>query len=586
MKTLLKIFDRQEHLFIFLSFWIVLVQVFFELRIPDFMSELTHITQTAGFQLQDIWWIGGQMLLFTLAAALLSLVQGYFSARIGSRYSLRLRSLLFSKVDAFSTEDIKHFSTPSLITRSTNDISTVQMFFILVLQLSIRSPLMAMFAIYKIAGKGFWWTLSTSLFVVVLLALIVGIMFLVIPRFKKMQSLVDRLNLVTRENIKGLRVVHAYHATDYQEKKFDKANLDLTENHLYVSKSLAFIFPLVTLFISLVSLSIYFIGAFTIADAPNSERLTLFSNMVVFSSYAVQVIMSFLMMIFLFMQFPRASVSAKRIEEVLLVQDTLQNGTKTEGKADAAHKVEFSQLRFRYQGAEEAVLDDVSFTVNKGEKVALIGSTGSGKSTLLQLIPRFYDATSGELKIDGISVKDYDLQALREKIAYVPQKAFLFSGSIESNLVLGQKEQPLQENLEKAVRLANAENFVKEKENQYQADVAQAGANFSGGQKQRLSLARAFLKKAEIYLFDDSFSALDYKTEKEIREQLKKEAFYQEATVFLVAQRVASIMDFDKILVLNEGKLVGMGKHKDLLQNCDVYKEIAKSQLSEEELQK
>lgn len=551
---------------------------------PDYMSEITMLVQTPGSEMTDIWLTGSKMLLCTLGSLASAVIVGYFAARIAAAFSKRLRSLLFNKVESFSMEEINRFSTDSLITRSTNDITQIQTLITMGLMLIIKAPIMAVWAITKIAGKGFEWSLATGAAVAILVVLIGIIMIFVIPKFKKMQSLTDNMNRVTRENLTGLRVVRAYNAEDYQEKKFEEANEELTGTQLYTSRATAIMMPVMNMIMSGLSLSIYWIGAYLINAAQMTDKLTLFSNMVVFSSYAMQVVMSFLMLVMIFIMLPRASVSAKRINEVLDTEPTILDGSHTDGLPGLKGEVTFQHVGFKYPDAADYVLEDVNFTVKQGETIAFIGSTGSGKSTLINLVPRFFDATEGEILIDGVNIKEYTQEALHNKIGYVPQKAVLFKGSVSSNVAYGDNGGNgfSEHEIKKAVEIAQGTDFVERMEGGYEADIAQGGANVSGGQKQRLAIARAVCRKPEIYIFDDSFSALDYKTDRILRNVLKKET--AGVTSMIVAQRIGTIMDADQIIVLDEGRVVGKGKHKDLLQDCEVYRQIAMSQLSEEEL--
>ncbi|MDF2887148.1 MAG: transporter ATP-binding protein [Lacrimispora sp.] len=584
MIKLLKRFKMAEWLQVFASLIFIIAQVWLDLKLPDYMSEITRLTQIPGSEMSEIWAAGGKMLICALGSLVSAVSVGFFAARIAASFSQRIRSLLFSKVDSFSMEEINRFSTDSLITRSTNDITQVQMLITMGLQMLIKAPIMVVWAITKIAGKGYEWTLATGVTVGIMVAVIGTIMMFIMPKFKKMQTLTDNLNRVTRENLTGLRVVRAYNAEHYQEEKFEEANQELTATQLYTNRGMAIMLPMMTTLMSGLSLAIYWIGANLINEAQAMDRLTIFSNMVVFSSYAVQVIMSFMMLVMIFILLPRASVSAKRINEVLETKPTIIDGHKKEGEMGLKGTVEFKNVSFQYPGAADYVLENVSFLAKKGETVAFIGSTGSGKSTLISLIPRFYDATDGEILVDGVNVRDYTQEALHNKIGYVPQKAVLFRGTVNSNVAFGDNGQkkPLPEEIESAVRTAQGSEFVEKMENQYEAEIAQGGTNVSGGQKQRLAIARAVCRKPEIYIFDDSFSALDYKTDRVLRSALKKES--QGATSLIVAQRIGTIMDADQIIVLDEGRVVGTGTHRELLQTCGVYKEIAMSQLSQEEL--
>ncbi|WP_097003243.1 ABC transporter ATP-binding protein [Lacrimispora amygdalina] len=584
MIKLLKRLKMAEWVQVFASLLFIVAQVWLDLRLPDFMSEITKLTQIPGSELADIWRAGAKMLICALGSVISATAVGFFAARIAASFSQRMRSLLFSKVDSFSMEEINRFSTDSLITRSTNDITQVQMLITMGLQMLIKAPIMAVWAITKIAGKGYAWTMATGLTVGIMVVVIGTIMIFIMPKFKKMQILTDNLNRVTRENLTGLRVVRAYNAERFQEEKFEQANGELTDTQLFTNRGMAIMQPMMSALMSGLSLAIYWTGAYFINGAQAMDRLTLFSNMVVFSSYAVQVIMSFMMMVMIFILLPRASVSAKRINEVLETKPVIIDGHKEDGEMGLEGTVEFKNVSFQYPGAADYVLENVSFSAGKGETVAFIGSTGSGKSTLISLIPRFYDATQGEILVDGVNVKDFTQEALHNKIGYVPQKAVLFRGTVSSNVAFGDngKEKPLPEEVQSAVRIAQGSEFVKKMERQYEAEIAQGGTNVSGGQKQRLAIARAVCRKPEIYIFDDSFSALDYKTDRVLRSALKKES--RGATSLIVAQRIGTILDADQIIVLDEGKVVGKGTHRELLHNCEVYKEIAMSQLSQEEL--
>jgi ATP-binding cassette subfamily B multidrug efflux pump len=584
MIRIFKYLKPKEWLMALFSLIFVMVQVWLDLKSPDYMSEITMLVQTPGSAMSDIWLAGGKMLLCTLGSLASAVIVGYFAARIAAAFSKRLRSLLFNKVESFSMEEINRFSTDSLITRSTNDITQIQTLITMGLMLIIKAPIMAVWAITKIAGKGFEWSLATGAAVAILVVMIGIIMIFVIPKFKKMQSLTDNMNRVTRENLTGLRVVRAYNAENYQEKKFEEANEELTGTQLYTSRATAIMMPVMNMIMSGLSLSIYWIGAYLINAAQMTDKLTLFSNMVVFSSYAMQVVMSFLMLVMIFIMLPRASVSAKRINEVLDTEPTILDGSHTNGVPGLKGEVTFQHVGFKYPDAEDYVLEDVNFTVKQGETIAFIGSTGSGKSTLINLVPRFFDATEGEILIDGVNIKEYTQEALHNKIGYVPQKAVLFKGSVSSNVAYGDNGGNgfSEHEIKKAVAIAQGTDFVERMEGGYEADIAQGGTNVSGGQKQRLAIARAVCRKPEIYIFDDSFSALDYKTDRILRNVLKKET--AGVTSMIVAQRIGTIMDADQIIVLDEGRVVGKGKHKDLLQDCEVYRQIAMSQLSEEEL--
>ena len=584
MINILKRLKKEEWLQVFASLLFIVAQVWLDLKLPDYMSEITRLTQVPGSEMADIWAAGAKMLVCALGSLVSAVAVGFFAARIAASFSQRLRSLLFSKVDSFSMEEINRFSTDSLITRSTNDITQVQMLITMGLQMLIKAPIMVVWAITKIAGKGYEWTVATGVAVGIMVVVIGTIMIFIMPKFKKMQSLTDNLNRVTRENLTGLRVVRAYNAEHYQEEKFEQANQELTATQLYTNRGMAIMMPMMTTLMSGLSLAIYWIGANLINAAQAMDRLTIFSNMVVFSSYAVQVIMSFMMLVMIFILLPRATVSANRINEVLETKPVIMDGDKKDGEMGVQGTIEFKNVSFQYPGAADYVLENISFQAGKGETVAFIGSTGSGKSTLISLIPRFYDATEGEILVDGVNVKDYAQEALHNKIGYVPQKAVMFRGTVSSNVAFGDngKKKPLPDEIKSAVRTAQGSEFVENMEHQYEAEITQGGTNVSGGQKQRLAIARAVCRKPEIYIFDDSFSALDYKTDRVLRTALKKES--QGATSLIVAQRIGTIMDADQIIVLDEGKIVGKGTHRELLQTCSVYREIAMSQLSQEEL--
>ena len=584
MLKILKRLSGKEWLQAGISLLFIVSQVWLDLKLPDYMSEITRLTQTQGSALADIWKAGGYMLLCALGSVAASVVVGFFAARIAASFSRRLRSGLYDKVEAFSMNEISQFSTASLITRSTNDITQIQLFITLGLQMIVKAPIMAVWAITKIAGKGLEWTEATGVTLLVMIVMISILMVLALPKFKKMQSLTDNLNRATMENLTGLRVVRAYNAEEFQQEKFEKANAELTSTQLFTSRAMAVMMPMMTLLMSGLTLSIYWIGAYLIDAAGMMDKITLFSNMVVFSAYAMQVIMSFMMLVMIFILLPRASVSAARFNEVLNTQPTILEGTQTEGKPGMTGTVEFRNVNFRYPGAADDALHDISFSVGRGETIAFIGSTGSGKTSLINLIPRFFDATGGEVLVDGRNVREYTEEALNNKIGFVPQKAVLFGGTVESNVRYGDngRAPATLEDVKRAVRIAQSTNFVEGMEGQYEAQVAQRGTNLSGGQKQRLSIARAVCRKPEIYIFDDSFSALDYQTDRQLRTMLKKET--AGVTSMIVAQRIGTILDADRIVVLDEGCVVGIGTHSELLKTCEVYREIAMSQLSEEEL--
>ena len=584
MFKLFKNFTKKDYWLIFISFIFILVQVWLDLKLPDYMSEITKLVQTEGSKMSAILENGGYMLLCAFGSLLSAILVGYISSNVSASFSKAIRKKLFNKVENLGIAEVKKFSTSSLITRTTNDITQIQMFISMGLQLLIKAPVTAIWAVTKILNKNITWSAVTAVAVIILLVTILALMLIVIPRFKKVQKLTDRLNGVTRENLTGIRVVRAFNAEKYQEDKFSKINDELTNTQLFNQKAFAIMQPIMYLVMYFLTLSIYFIGADLINKAMMSDKLSLFSNMVVFSSYSMQVIISFLMLAMIFMMLPRASVSAKRINEVLDTELSIKDGTFT-GDTKETGTVEFKNVSFKYPDAEEYLLKDITFKANKGETVAFIGSTGSGKSSLINLIPRFYDATDGEVLVDGVDVKKYKQTSLRNKISYVPQKATLFHGTVSSNVSFGDngKEKINAKKIEEAVRVAQAEEFVSKMDKTYDAEIAQGGTNVSGGQKQRLSIARAVARNPEIYIFDDSFSALDYKTDYILRKELKN--YTKDATSLIVAQRIGTIMNADKILVLDNGKCVGMGTHKELLKTCDVYKQIALSQLSKEELE-
>lgn len=576
-------FRRREWAAILISILFIVAQVWLDLKLPDYMAEVTRLTQMPGSTMGEIWTQGAYMLVCALGSFASAIVVGYFAARVAASLARRLRSLLFHKVDSFSMEEIGRFSTASLITRSTNDVTQIQMLVTMSLQIVVKAPIMAVWAITKIIGKGLEWSVATGVVLGIMLMMISLIVVFVLPKFRMMQTLTDNLNRVTRENLTGLRVIRAYNAEEYQGEKFEAANEELTGTQLFTSRAVSVMMPMMMLLMSGLTLSIYWIGAYLINAAGIMERITLFSNMVVFTSYAMQVIMAFMMMVMMFIMLPRAVVSARRINEVLDTKPTILSGTSTEGVAGHEGEVEFKSVSFKYAGAADYVLKDVSFTVKKGETVAFIGSTGSGKSTLINLVPRFFDTTEGEVLVSGRNVREYTQEALHEKIGYVPQKAVLFRGSVSSNVNYGDgRREATRADIARAVQIAQGADFVEEMEGGYEAAIAQAGQNISGGQKQRLAIARAVCFAPEIYIFDDSFSALDYKTDRLLRTQLKRET--AGVTSMIVAQRIGTIMDADQIVVLDEGNVVGVGTHKELLENCAVYQEIAQSQLSQEEL--
>lgn len=582
MLKILKKMKWQDWCYALICVAFIVVQVWLDMTMPEYMRQITTLIETPGSEMAEVWKSGAMMLLCSLGSVAASIVTAIFSARIGSDLGFTLRGELFNKVQSFSMAEIGRFSTASLITRSTNDIQQVLMFIVMGLQMLIKAPITAVWAICKIADQQWQWTLATAIGVVIVLSVVGVCISLVLPKVRKMQKLTDDLNRVTRENLNGLRVVRAYNAEDYQEAKFDKTNTELAQTQLFQQRTMAFMMPTMTMVQSGLMLAVYWIGAALMSTA--ADRIGLLSNMMVFSQYGIMVVMSFMMLVMPFMMLPRASVSARRINEVLDTEPAIQNGTKVDGKKGMVGEVVFDHVSFRYPDAEEDVLHDISFTAKKGETVAFIGSTGCGKSTVINLVPRFYDASEGSVLVDGVNVRDYDEHALRNKIAYVSQKATLFSGTISSNVAYGDngRKKATLEEIADAVDTAQAKDFVESLEEKYNGYIAQGGTNFSGGQKQRLSIARAIARKAEILIFDDSFSALDYKTDRILRKALDKKC--SQSTRLIVAQRIGTIRDADKIIVLEEGSIVGMGKHDELMQSCEVYQQIALSQLSKEEL--
>lgn len=577
---------KREIGLILLSVIFVAVSVWLDLKLPDYMSEVTMLVKTEGSTMSDVLKAGGKMLLCAFGSLVAAIIVGFFAAQVAAGFSSRLRSRMFSKVGNFSMEEINGFSTASLITRSTNDITQIQNFVAMGLQVMVKAPIMAVWAVCKILGKSWQWTAATGGAVVFLMAVIATVLTFAYPKFKKVQTLTDNLNRVTRENLTGIRVVRAYNAEEYQEKKFSKANDELTDTNIFVFRFMSVMMPSMNIVMNGISLVIYWIGAFLINKAQAMDKITVFSDMVVFSSYAVQVIMSFVMLAMIFIMMPRAAVSAKRINEVLDTVPNIREGSLSESNPENAGTVEFRNVSFRYPDAADNVLENISFTAKKGETVAFIGSTGSGKSTLVNLIPRFYDATEGEVLVDGVNVREYKSEVLNNKLGYVPQKAVMFSGTVASNVSYGKNPNNpgnIPDEVKNAVEIAQGTEFVEKMPDTYNSQIAQGGTNISGGQKQRLAIARAVYRKPEILIFDDSFSALDYKTDRILRSALKKET--SATTTLIVAQRIGTIKDADKIIVLDEGKMAGMGTHSELLKNCEVYRQIALSQLSKEELE-
>lgn len=584
MLKLFKNFGKKEWLYITISVLLIIVQVWLELKMPDYMSVITKLVKTEGSAISEILKNGGFMLLCALGSLCSAIFVGYFIANLASSFSTKLRKRIFSKVEELSTNEIKAFSTSSLITRTTNDITQVEMLIGMGLQLLVKAPITAVWAITKIVNKSWQWSLVTTIAVLILLSIITTLIIVVMPKFKVVQKLIDKINNITRENLNGLRVIHAFNAEKYQEDKFAEVNDRLTNQQLFNQKAFSIMSPAMYLIMNSLTMIIYFIGAYLIDAALMVDKLQVFSDMVIFSSYAMQVIMSFLMLAMIFMILPRASVSANRINEVLETMVSVPDGIIDKDITNEVGTIEFKNVSFKYPDAEEYLLKDISFKVNKGETIAFIGSTGSGKSTLINLIPRFYDATEGTVLVDGIDVKEYKQSYLFNKLGYVPQKAVIFSGSVIDNVAYGEsKEEKSDTLIKEAIEVAQAKEFVEKMDKGYKTNLAGRGTNISGGQKQRIAIARAIARKPEIYIFDDSFSALDYKTDSILRKALKK--YTKEATCVIVAQRIGTIMHADKIMVLDNGECVGFGTHEELLKKCQVYKQIALSQLSKEELE-
>lgn len=580
MFKLIKNFEKRDYILIVLTILLIVVQVWLDLKMPDYMSEITMLVKTEGSKMSDILYNGGFMLLCSLGSLVSTIISGYFLALLASGFSSKLREKIFYKVQNLSLDKIKHFETSSLITRTTNDISQVEMLIGMGLQLLIKAPITAVWAICKIVNKSFSWTLATSICVLIMLSVVTILTIVVIPKFKIVQKLIDKLNKIARENITGIRVIRAFNAEKYTKNKYEDVNDKLTKQQLFNQKAFAVMSPMMYLIMNMLALVIYIIGSNLILNAGLADKITLFGDMIVFSSYSMQIIMSFLMLAMIFTVLPRSEVSANRINEVLCEKSSIIDGT-FDGKTDTKGTVEFCNVSFKYPDAKEYILENISFKAEKGETVAFIGSTGSGKSTLINLVPRFYDATSGEVLVDGINVKEYKLEKLYDKLGYVSQKAVIFNGSVNYNVEFG--ENGKKKNVKKAIEIAQAKEFVENMDDKYESNLSQGGTNISGGQKQRISIARAIARDPEIYIFDDSFSALDYKTDLNLRKAIKKNV--KDATCLIVAQRIGTIMHADKIIVLDKGKCVGMGTHKELLESCKVYKEIALSQISKEELE-
>ena len=584
MFKLFKNLTKKDVITILISVVLIVFQVWLDLKLPDYMSEITRLVQTEGSTINDILVQGGYMLACAGGSLIAMIIVGYLTSSVSANFSRTLGKKVFEKVQGFSMEEIKLFSTSSLITRTTNDITNVQMLISMGTQLIIKAPITAVWAVFKILNKSWTWSMLTGLAVLILLVTIAVLVLTVLPKFKIVQKLIDNINALTRENLTGIRVVRAFNAEKYQEDKFEVGNHKLTSTQLFNQRMMSIMPPIMYLIMNLLTLGIYFLGASLISDAGMASKLTLFSDMVVFSSYAMQVIMSFLMLAMIFIMYPRASVSADRINEVLETETKIKDG-KFSGKTKKEGEVEFKNVSFMYPDSQEYVLKDISFTAKKGEVVAFIGSTGSGKSTLINLVPRFYDTTRGEVLVDGINVKDYKLETLHNKLGYVPQRAVMFGGSVNYNVAYGEngKGKKSEKKIQEAVHVAQAEDFVLKMPETYDSYIASGGTNVSGGQKQRLAIARAIARDPEIYIFDDSFSALDYKTDFVLRSELKK--YTKNATSLIVAQRIGTIINADKIIVLDKGECVGMGTHQELMKTCKVYQEIAYSQLSKEELE-
>lgn len=584
MLKLLKKFKKKEWFLSFIALLLIIVEVWLELKMPDYMSEITKLVQTEGSKMADIITNGSWMIGCALGSLIAAIIVGYIVANVASSFSMNLRKDLFNKVESLSMNEIKQFKTNSLITRTTNDITQIEMVISMGLQLLLKAPITAGWAILKILNKSWQWSVSTAVAVVILLSVIGMLTIIVMPKFKIVQKLIDKINGVTRENLTGIRVVRAFNAEKYQEDKFEEVNNKLTNQQLFNQTMFAILSPVMYLVMNGLALAIYFIGASLINNALMANKIVLFGDMVVFSSYSMQVIMSFLMLAMIFMMMPRAQVSAERINEVLEKDSSIKEGTFDNIDTKEKGTVEFRDVSFKYPDAEEYLLKNISFKVNKGETIAFIGSTGSGKSTLINLVPRFYDATEGEVLVDGINVKKYKEEILNNKLGYIPQKAVIFSGSVNFNVSYGENgKKKTKKDIEEAIRVAQAKEFVEKMDKGYNTHLAQGGTNVSGGQKQRLAIARAIARRPEIYIFDDSFSALDYKTDSVLRKELKK--YTKDATCLIVAQRIGTIMNADKIVVLDNGHCVGIGTHKELLKTCEVYKQIALSQLSKEELE-
>ena len=583
MINLFKNFTKKDIIIILAVIILVVGSVWLDLRMPEYMSEITRLVQTENGKMKDILISGGYMLLCAMGSFFTTIIVGYLTSLLSARFSKNIRRKIFAKVEEFGIAEIKKYSTSSLITRTTNDVTQIELLLSMGLLMIIKSPVMAVWAVLKIIGKSAELSLVTAVGVIIIVVTNLIIMRIVVPRFEKVQKLTDKVNSVTRENLTGIRVVRAFNAEGFQQNRFEEVNNELTNIQISNQKTFAIMGPMMNFVMHFQHLGIYIVGAILIISANMLEKITIFSNMVVFSTYGMQVIISFLLLTIIFMILPRAQVSAKRINEVLNEDITIKSGTY-KGFTNEEGTVEFKNVSFKYPDADEYLLKNISFKANKGETIAFIGSTGSGKSTLINLVPRLYDATKGEVLVDGINVKDYNLSSLYNKIGYVPQKAVMFTGSVKDNISYGDNGagKPTLSKIKEAISIAQANDFVLKMDKQYDSHIARDGTNISGGQKQRLSIARAIARDPEIYIFDDSFSALDFQTDSKLRAELKK--YTKDSTVLIVAQRIGTIINADRIVVLDKGECVGVGTHKELLKSCNVYKEIALSQLSEEEL--
>lgn len=583
---MLKIFrhlTKKDWVLLSIAVVLIVVQVWLDLKLPDYMSEVTVLVETEGSTISEVVSKGVGMLVCAFCSLITSVIVAVISAKVGVNFSANVREKLFNKVQSFSMEEIGKFSTPSLITRTTNDVQQVQMVIVMGLQAVVKAPVMAVWAILKIYNKSWQWTFTTGAAVVVLLIVVLTCVLVATPKFKKMQALTDDLNRVTRENLTGLNVVRAYNAEEYQQEKFEASNKALTDTNLFANRTMSFMMPGIQLVINGLTLAIYWVGSYLINEAMIGSKIGLFSDMVVFTSYAMQVVMSFMMLVMIFIILPRASVAAERIADVLSTKIRVVDGDKSASETSERGEIEFNGVSFHYPDGAANVIEDISFKASKGQTIAFIGSTGCGKSTLINLIPRFYDCTDGEIKVDGMNVKDYKQEELRNKIGYVSQKAILFSGDIASNISFGSAGKDITEkDIDEAVEISQSDEFVNGQKDGVKSYVAQGGTNFSGGQKQRISIARAIAKKPEILIFDDSFSALDYKTDRKLRDTLNTKC--KESTKLIVAQRIGTIRDADMIIVLEGGQIAGKGTHKELMESCEVYQQIAYSQLSKEEL--